>query len=432
MHLQGALVILAALGVNGLPTLAPKTLQEREGEQLVPNTGGFVIEKPWCTRAYETGNARRQGNFRWNKLLRPSQRFPQPTQRPPTMKRQRNTEGFWPPSWPNPPKEGPPASETNNKIRTTIPLASPTSGSSPLRRRSAQTTPLERPDRPTQPGQTSSCNGWYDIKEGDTCDTVTVKFNIKMEQFLEWNPAVSKNCDKEIELNFSYCVRVLGSKRAKRTDPFTLTIPTTAAPSITPPFGNGIQARENNVHPVTVGPHRVLLPPNRARRMPTVTFDADQPHPVSLTPDGILIDPAPGVEVRPKVRPDGELPRPIRARATQIPEPLPELPPLFEPTQTPTVEDKSEKRNEIPEITRRQTIECARQWAVGPNDTCESISRVAGISVAELVALNPITLASCDNMPLSQQICLRAGKPEPARPVSMRDLPLLSPTPTIK
>ncbi|KGM92379.1 uncharacterized protein PADG_11578 [Paracoccidioides brasiliensis Pb18] len=46
----------------------------------------------------------------------------------------------------------------------------------------------------------------------------------------------------------------------------------------------------------------------------------------------------------------------------------------------------------VPETVLRQATEfmaiCARQWLVGPNDTCESIATVAGISVGELVTLN--------------------------------------------
>ncbi|KLJ13549.1 hypothetical protein EMPG_11507 [Blastomyces silverae] len=368
MKLQAVLVILAALGVNGLPALAPKALQERDGPQPVLSTVGCVIANLGCTPPEEAGKARRQENARWNKLLRPSQ----PTQKPPTMKRQRNTEGIWPPTRPNTPREEPPATKINNKIGTAILQAKPTNGSTPLGRRSAQPTPLEKPDRPTQPGQTSSCNGWANIEAGDTCDTVTLKFNINREQFLEWNPAVSKNCDKEIGAKFSYCVSILGSERAKRTEPFfTFTIPTPAMPtiptpempSITPPFGNGIQARQEervpDVHPVTVGPDGVLtVGADGARQEESVP----PVHPVSVTPDGILIDPAPA----PERGTDGVLPKLIRARATQSANPFPVLSlPYEQETQAPKVGDKNEKRNEVPELTRRQ-VECAMYMMAGP------------------------------------------------------------------
>ncbi|OJD14178.1 hypothetical protein AJ78_05442 [Emergomyces pasteurianus Ep9510] len=55
--------------------------------------------------------------------------------------------------------------------------------------------------------------------------------------------------------------------------------------------------------------------------------------------------------------------------------------------------------------------ECVRRWIVGPTDTCESIAKVAGISVKELVALNPEDLGDCKA--ISGTLCLRAATPFP-------------------
>ncbi|PGH08832.1 hypothetical protein AJ79_05836 [Helicocarpus griseus UAMH5409] len=52
---------------------------------------------------------------------------------------------------------------------------------------------------------------------------------------------------------------------------------------------------------------------------------------------------------------------------------------------------------------------CARQWFVGAKDTCESIAAVVGISVEELIALNPKTISSCNTMTRNTYVCLVAA-----------------------
>ncbi|PGH04789.1 hypothetical protein GX51_03274 [Blastomyces parvus] len=394
MNLQAALVILAALGVNGLPALAPNELQARAAIQPpgLNKEGCF----PWCGPRgppMETGKAKRQEDARWNNMLR-SRRLPHPTQTPATEKRQRITEDLWPSSSPNPAKGRPPATKVNSEMGTAIFPARPTNGSF---------VPSRRPDGLTQPGQISSCDGWYYIEEGDTCDTITAKFNIKREQFMEWNPDVSKNCDIEPWVNFSCCVRVSGSTRVKRAEPFTLSIPTPTIPAITPPFGKGIQARQLRTLTTTVFDE--LVP---------VTLDSEG----NFTPPGLKT-------VTVTIGPDGkpiETPKPIQGRAAQsIIHTALTLPPLFpEPTQNPKVEKQSKKPDEKPEISKRQ-IKCNKWWTVGTNDTCESIYKETGTSGLALVILNHDQHFDCDNLPVGKQLCIR--QETPVRPVSKRSLP---------
>ncbi|PGH28415.1 hypothetical protein GX50_08850, partial [[Emmonsia] crescens] len=106
---------------------------------------------------------------------------------------------------------------------------------------------------------------------------------------------------------------------------------------------------------------------------------------------------------------------------------------------TSMLENEPEKQDETPVTTTNQQTEpitdCARQWFVGTKDTCESIASVAGISVAELVALNPVTLANCDNITRYTLVCLLAAKPIPPLPtpfhggVPVGTPPVLSPAP---
>ncbi|EEH41848.2 hypothetical protein PAAG_03769 [Paracoccidioides lutzii Pb01] len=47
-----------------------------------------------------------------------------------------------------------------------------------------------------------------------------------------------------------------------------------------------------------------------------------------------------------------------------------------------------------------------RSLTIRDNDTCESIATVAGISVGELVTLNPVTLANCGSISRNALVCL--------------------------
>ncbi|PGH34319.1 hypothetical protein GX50_02802, partial [[Emmonsia] crescens] len=239
MNLQAALVILAALGVNGLP--APE-LKKLEQPPMATSIWSCVVGDSACLESHVgTGKAKREDIRRTHPA--PALWSPLPTQRPQAEKRQKTTEGFGAPPRPNIPKEGPPPLENNNEIGTSRFPPKPTNASSPLFQRSIQRTPLEKPDKPTHAGQASSCNGWYTIKNGDTCDYVTKEFDIKKEKFLEWNPTLSKNCDKNFWVDYSYCVKVSGSKKAKRSLLFASTTSPPTAPSLATPFGAGIEGR---------------------------------------------------------------------------------------------------------------------------------------------------------------------------------------------
>jgi hypothetical protein len=43
------------------------------------------------------------------------------------------------------------------------------------------------PDKPTMTGIAANCNKFYDVVEGDDCETVAAAFKITKSQFLAWN-----------------------------------------------------------------------------------------------------------------------------------------------------------------------------------------------------------------------------------------------------
>lgn len=64
------------------------------------------------------------------------------------------------------------------------------------------------PSGPTFPGIAWNCSRWHTVAKGDTCPSIENKYNITSSEFLEWNPAISKDCSKNFWPKYSYCVRV--------------------------------------------------------------------------------------------------------------------------------------------------------------------------------------------------------------------------------
>lgn len=65
-----------------------------------------------------------------------------------------------------------------------------------------------KPGRNTFSGIASNCNAFHTVKKGDNCDTIVSQYGITHAEFLEWNPAVSKDCSKNFWVIYAYCVGV--------------------------------------------------------------------------------------------------------------------------------------------------------------------------------------------------------------------------------
>ncbi|KAF2124898.1 carbohydrate-binding module family 50 protein [Dothidotthia symphoricarpi CBS 119687] len=64
------------------------------------------------------------------------------------------------------------------------------------------------PGGPVHEGQPENCNGWHTVVKDDTCQNVSQRYSISLEQFLEWNPAVSSDCRNNFWIDSAYCVRI--------------------------------------------------------------------------------------------------------------------------------------------------------------------------------------------------------------------------------
>ncbi|KAF7184685.1 hypothetical protein CNMCM7691_006047 [Aspergillus felis] len=59
------------------------------------------------------------------------------------------------------------------------------------------------------PNVNARCGRYYAIAEGEDCATITLKFNIGLNDFIFLNPDVNANCTN-LWLNYSYCVQPVG------------------------------------------------------------------------------------------------------------------------------------------------------------------------------------------------------------------------------
>ncbi|GAW18021.1 hypothetical protein ANO14919_074900 [Xylariales sp. No.14919] len=73
---------------------------------------------------------------------------------------------------------------------------------------------------PTQTGIIGNCSEYYTAKEGDVCWTIAKEYNITLDRFYAWNPAVGLVCENLL-IGYAYCVAV--------TVPTNISTPATSA-----------------------------------------------------------------------------------------------------------------------------------------------------------------------------------------------------------
>lgn len=83
---------------------------------------------------------------------------------------------------------------------------------------------------PVQTGMVSNCDDFYLVQGGDSCSAIATAFDISLDTFYAWNPAVGDTCTS-LDLGDWVCIGLQGSAP-------TQTI--TTKPATTTPAGNGI------------------------------------------------------------------------------------------------------------------------------------------------------------------------------------------------
>ncbi|TIC99389.1 LysM domain-containing protein [Colletotrichum higginsianum] len=83
-----------------------------------------------------------------------------------------------------------------------------TSSSTALTRTTTTSAVNPTPPAPTHEGQPSNCNKWNVVQSGDGCASMAQDNGISLNQFYDWNPAVSRDCVTNFWLGQAYCVGV--------------------------------------------------------------------------------------------------------------------------------------------------------------------------------------------------------------------------------
>ncbi|OKL56098.1 hypothetical protein UA08_08661 [Talaromyces atroroseus] len=60
---------------------------------------------------------------------------------------------------------------------------------------------------PYQTGMVTDCDEFYLVKSGDSCDTIATDYDISLDEFYDWNPAVGTEC-YYLDLGYYVCVGI--------------------------------------------------------------------------------------------------------------------------------------------------------------------------------------------------------------------------------
>ncbi|KAK2807249.1 hypothetical protein FQN50_005536 [Emmonsiellopsis sp. PD_5] len=132
------------------------------------------------------------------------------------------------------------------------------------------------------------------------------------------------------------------------------------------------------------------LPQNkRSVTLPDLTFSS-----ISL-PTGALVDPI--------LPPPGKRYDPLLPVTQTFPtKPMPTTPPNYKRAQGPNAD-----AGLLEQVGNLIEAFCPNKWVVKPGDTCQSIAQTAGITVAQLIKLNPLYLTDCNVIQNLKVLCLR-------------------------
>ncbi|CAG8067732.1 unnamed protein product [Penicillium nalgiovense] len=75
---------------------------------------------------------------------------------------------------------------------------------------------------PTQGGVASNCDGWHYVRDGDGCFDLANEYNITLNDFYIWNPAVGEGCGS-LKTEYYVCVGVSGDMILSTTTKMTTT-----------------------------------------------------------------------------------------------------------------------------------------------------------------------------------------------------------------
>ncbi|KAF4334528.1 carbohydrate-binding module family 50 [Fusarium beomiforme] len=114
-----------------------------------------------------------------------------------------------------------------------------------------------KPGAPVHLGQPSNCIAWHTVEKSDDCESVPKKYYISKQEFLAWNPAVSKDCLANFWLKYAYCVRIDGTSAiyttAKSTSTSKFIISTTQSYKESSTSTTKVSSTKDNSSTITSG-----------------------------------------------------------------------------------------------------------------------------------------------------------------------------------
>ncbi|RAH43024.1 LysM peptidoglycan-binding domain-containing protein [Aspergillus brunneoviolaceus CBS 621.78] len=151
----------------------------------------------------------------------------------------------------------PPANTTSLSTGSTysarVPITSDIMPTMPLTPSSIDTA---GPPSKTQPGQPGSCNRWYCVKPGDSCQIISERSgaSLSLDQLLAWNPELKKDCEHPL-IDYWVCVGIPGGSG------MTLVYPTGSSNVSIPPYASWTPTPTRNItfEPVVPAPTQAGL-----------------------------------------------------------------------------------------------------------------------------------------------------------------------------
>ncbi|RAH65921.1 LysM peptidoglycan-binding domain-containing protein [Aspergillus aculeatinus CBS 121060] len=151
----------------------------------------------------------------------------------------------------------PPANTTSLSTGSTysarVPITSDIMPTMPLTPSSIDTA---GPPSKTQPGQPGSCNRWYRVKPGDSCQIISERSgaSLSLDQLLAWNPELKKDCEHPL-IDYWVCVGIPGGSG------MTLVYPTGSSNVSIPPYASWTPTPTRNItfEPVVPAPTQAAL-----------------------------------------------------------------------------------------------------------------------------------------------------------------------------
>ncbi|KAL2138638.1 hypothetical protein VTI28DRAFT_6482 [Corynascus sepedonium] len=274
------------------------------------------------------------------------------------------------------------------------------------------------PSLPYDPNTTEYCSWWVDLTSAVSCPTLLSENFISLDEFRRWNPSITEGCGNLIVGN-AYCVEAIGEPAP--SPPATSSSTTTTSSTST----SAVTITSSTTKGVTLTTTTITTPPSTTTSLPggIETPLPTQPSMVSNCDDFYLVkagDTCDDIAHSNGITLDEFLEWNPEAGASctglwadtyacvSVTGHTPFEPPPASTTTTPG--------NGIPTPTPIQpemVDDCDNFYQVKSGDTCESIAKDSGVSVAELTTWNPSVGKGCTSLWLDYYICISVVGHEP-------------------